>query len=138
MPALPADIPTGLVVGQFYFINEDNVDVDTDPDLIVVTGSVVFTPSITVVRMPSKASTIILLPHKARFDGQGNLVPDSGTGIGVELVATDSALLNNGTPFTWKVDFNLKDAVTGYTVAIPSLTLAVPTGATIDLSTITP
>jgi hypothetical protein len=131
---LPAEVPTGLVKGQYYFVNEDSIDVDTDPDLLVVTGSVLFTPSVTVVRMPSKAVTIILLPFKAKFDGTGNLVPANGTGTGIELVATNSPLLNNGVPFEWKVEFSLKDASTGFSVVIPNILLQVPAGSTIDLS----
>lgn len=136
MPAIPSDIPTGLVTGQYYFVNEDMSDADTDPDLLVVTGNVVFTPTVTVARMPSKAVTIILIPFKAKFDGTGNLVPLNGTGNGIELVASNSPLLNNGVPFKWRVDFSLKDATTGFSVVIPSLTIDVTTGATIDLSTI--
>lgn len=136
MPVLPAEVPTGLVKAQYYFVNEDSVDADTDPDLFVVTGSVLFTPSITVVRMPSKLATIVLLPFKAKFDGTGNLVPSNGTGTGIELVATNSPLLNNGVPFKWKVDFSLKDASTGFSVVIPSIELDVTAGTTIDLSTL--
>lgn len=136
MPVLPAEVPTGLVKAQYYFVNEDSVDADTDPDLFVVTGDVLVTPTVTVVRMPSKAVTIILLPFKAKFDGSGNLVPANGTGTGLELVATNSALLNDGVPFKWKIDFDLKDASTGFSVVLPSIILDVPAGATIDLSTL--
>lgn len=137
MAILPAEIPTGTVTAQFYFVNEDAVDADTDPELAVVTGSVLFTPSVTVARMPSKAVTVILLPFKAKFNGSGNLIPVNGTGNGLELVATDSPLLNNGVPFKWKVDFALKDASTGFSVVIPSLTIDVTAGTTVDLSTLT-
>lgn len=136
MAILPAEIPTGLITGQYYFVNEDMSDADTDPDLLVVTGNVIFTPSITVARMPSKAVTIVLIPFRAKFDGSGNLVPNSGTGTGIELVASNSPLLNNGVPFKWRVDFALKDASTGFSVVLPSLTLDVTAGSTIDLSTI--
>lgn len=136
MPVIPADVPTGLVTAQFYFVNEDNVDGDTDPSLTVVTGSVLFTPSVTVARMPSKPATIILIPFKGKFDGSGNLVPDNGTGTGIELVATNSSLLVTTIPLKWKVDFSLKDAATGFSVVIPSLTIDVPVGTTVDLSTL--
>lgn len=136
MAVLPSEVPTGLVKAQYYFVNEDNIDADTDPELFVVTGDVLFTPSVTVVRMPSKLATIILLPFKAKFDGSGNLVPVKGAGNGLELVATNSPLLNNGVPFQWKVDFFLKDAATGFSVVLPSINLDVPAGATIDLSTL--
>lgn len=136
MAVLPAEVPTGIVKAQYYFVNEDSVDADTDPDLVVVTGDVLFTPSTTVVRMPSKLVTIILMPFRAKFDGTGNLVPVNGTGTGLELVATNSPLLNGGVPFQWKVDFSLKEAATGFSVVLPSVTLDVPAGATIDLSSL--
>lgn len=136
MAVLPAEVPTGLVIGQYYFVNEDSIDQDTDPDLVVVTGSVKFTPSIVVARMPSKASTIILMPVKAIFNGSGQLIPSNGTGVGLELVATNSPLINGGVPFKWKVDFSLVEAATGFSVVIPSLTIDVPVGTTVDLSTL--
>jgi len=43
MTLIPSDIPAGTVTGQFYFVNEDNVDTNTDPTLTVVSGSVTFT-----------------------------------------------------------------------------------------------
>lgn len=53
MALLPTDIPTGLINGEFWFVNEDSVDSGTDPDLLVVTGTVTFTSSAPVIRMPS-------------------------------------------------------------------------------------
>jgi hypothetical protein len=134
---LPAEIPTGLVTGQFYFVNEDNVDADTDPDLTVVTGTVKFTCSAKVLRMPTKLATVIPLTFDAEFDSAGNLVPKGRTEIGLELPATDSALFNP-TGFTWTVEFDLKDAATNFTVVIPKFDIQVPAGGTVDLTTAMP
>lgn len=136
MAVLPEEVPTGLVTGQYYFVNEDNVDVDTNPDLTVVSGLVRFIPTETVIRMPSKLVTLILMPFKAKFDSTGQLVEENSPEVGVRLVATDSALLNAGKPFQWKVQFDLVEVATGFTVDIPDMTISVPTGATIDLSTL--
>jgi hypothetical protein len=133
MAVLPADIPTGLVTGQFYFVNEDNVDPDTKPDLLVVTGKVTFTCSAVTLRMPTKLATVIPMSFDCVFDSNGNLIPDGGTGIGVELPATDSPLFNP-TGFTWKVTFDLKEVATGFTVVIPAFDIQVPTGTTTDLT----
>ena len=137
MAVLPSDIPTGLVKGQFYFVNEDNVDADTDPDLTVVTGTVRFTCSARVLRMPTKLATVIPLTFDAVFDSAGNLIPATGTGTGIEVPATDSPLFNP-TGFTWRVDFDLREAATNYSVVIPSFDIQVPTGGTVDLTTAMP
>lgn len=140
MAVLPAEIPTGLVTGQFYFVNEDNVDADTDPELPVVTGTVKFT-AITEgdvpLRMPTKLATIIPMTFDCEFDSQGRLVPVGRTDVGIELPATDSALFNP-TGFTYKVEFDLVEAATNYTVIIPSFSIQVPEGVTTDLTTVMP
>lgn len=133
MAVLPAEIPTGLVTGQFYFVNEDNVDADTDPNLTVVSGTVKFTCSADVLRMPTKIATVIPMTFECEFDSSGNLVPVGRTDIGIELPATDSALFNP-TGFTWKVEFDLIDVATEFTVVIPSFDIQVPAGVTTDLT----
>jgi hypothetical protein len=136
---LPAEIPTGLVTAQFYFVNEDNIDADTDPDLTVVSGTVAFTceakdaDGIPVpLRMPTKKAVIVPMRFDAEFDSQGRLVPVGQTNVGIEIPATNSALFNP-TGFTWKVTFNLVDVATGFTVIVPSFSMSVPEGVTTDL-----
>lgn len=137
MALLPSEIPTGLVTGQFYFVNEDNSDAGTDPDLMVVTGSVTFTCSAGVLRMPSKLATVIPMSFDAEFNSSGQLVPKGRTEVGIKLPATDSALFNP-TAFTWKVSFDLREAVSGYTVILPTFDIQVPESGTIDLTTVMP
>ena len=133
MAVLPAEIPTGLVTGQFYFVNEDNIDADTDPDLTVVTGKVRFIcEAKEPLRMPTKKAVVIPLTFDAEFDSQGRLVPAGRTEVGIELPATNSSLFSP-TNFTWRVEFDLVDVSTGYTVVIPSFSMSVPQGATTDL-----
>lgn len=133
MAVLPAEIPTGLVTGQFYFVSEDNVDADTDPDLTVVDGTVTFTCSAKVLRMPSKMATVVPREFKAKFNSQGQLVSASDSAVGLKLPATDSALFNP-TGFTWKVTFDLAQVANRFTVSIPSFDMQVPQGATTDLT----
>lgn len=133
MAVLPAEIPTGLVKGQFYFVNEDNVDADTDPNLTVVQGDVTFTCSAPLLRMPTKLATIVPLEFKAEFNGQGELVSADDATLGLELPATDSDLFNP-TDFTWKVEFDLVQIENRHTVAIEPFDIQVPEGVTTDLT----
>lgn len=138
MAVLPAEIPTGLVTAQYYFVNEDNVDADTDPTLTVVSGLVKFTCEAEApLRMPTKLATIIPMTFEAEFNGSGQLVPLGRTDIGIELPATDSALFNP-TGFTWKVEFELTDIATGYTVILDPFSFQVPEGVTTDLTLVSP
>lgn len=138
MAVLPAEIPTGLITGQFYFVNEDNVDADTDPDLTVVSGDVTFTCMAEApLRMPTKLATVIPLEFKGEFDSQGRLVPKGRTELGIELPATDSALFNP-TGFTWKVEFDLIQVENRHTVKIDPYEFQVPEGTTQDLTLVMP
>lgn len=137
MAVLPTDIPVGTVTGQFYFVNEDNVDANTDPELTVIQGNVTFTASVPVLRMPTKLATIVPLEFKGVFDSNGNLVSASDPSIGIKLPATDSALFNV-TGWTWKVEFNLTQVTNRHTIAVDSFSFQVPTGATVDLTTVAP
>ncbi|ALY08463.1 minor tail protein [Arthrobacter phage Anansi] len=138
MALLPSDIPTGLVTGEFHFVNEDSVDFDTDPDLLVVTGTVTFTASVPKLTHATKAATIIPMTFDAEFNSNGLLVPKGRlTEPGIELPATNSSLLSP-LNYTWKVEFNLKEAATGFSVVIPSFDISVPWGGTVDLTTASP
>lgn len=133
MAVLPAEIPTGLVTGQFYFVNEDNVDADTDPNLTVVQGDVIFTCSAPVLRMPTKLATVIPLEFKAKFNGSGQLVSADDATLGLELPATDSSLFNP-TGFTWEVSFDLVQVENRHTVTVETFSMQVPEGAVTDLT----
>lgn len=138
MAILPTEIPVGTVKGQFYYVSEDSVDTDTKPDLQVVTGTVEFKATVKVFKIPSKTSTILPKTFVAKFDSNGNITPVGTGNAGIELVATNSPLINDGLHFQWSVIFNLTDANTGYFIPIPQFNIDVPVGATVDLSTIMP
>lgn len=137
MPVLPAEIPTGLVTGQFYFVSEDAADANTDPELEVVSGFVRFTSSAPVLRMPTKRATIIPLTFDAKFNANGELVSEGDPSIGLKLPATDSDLINPK-DYTWRADFFLRRTSDGHTVQIPAFSFSVPTGGTVDLTTVMP
>lgn len=137
MTVVPADIPTGLVTGQFFFVNEDSVDADTDPDLTVVQGAVIFECSAKRLRMPTKLATVVPLEFKGKFNSQGQLVSAEDTRVGLKLPATDSPLFNP-TDFTWKVIFDLVQVENRHTITIDSFDIQVPEGQTTDLTTVMP
>lgn len=138
MAVLPEEIPTGTIVGQFYFVNEDNIDADTAPELTVVSGKVSFVCEATEpLRMPTKKAIIIPMEFDAEFDSQGRLVPAGRTELGIELPASNSPLFNP-TDFTWKVTFDLIDVATQYTIQIPSFSIVVPEGVVSDIVDLMP
>lgn len=138
MALLPSDVPTRLVTATMYFVNEDSVDPDTNPEYTVVTGSVVFTASPKVLRMPSKPAIFVPLTFEGVFNSQGQLIPKNGTGVGMELIVTDSPLLNPRN-WTWTCTFNLKVAGTQNTVNIESFSFQLPQGPDpIDLVSLMP
>lgn len=126
------------MTGQFYFVNEDNIDVDTKPELLVVSGKVTFTCEATdPLRMPTKKAVIVPMVFDAEFDSQGRLVPLGRTDVGIELPASNSPLFNP-TDFTWKVTFDLVEAVSGHTVVLPSFSIVVREGETWDIVDLMP
>lgn len=138
MAILPSDVPTRLVTATMYFVNEDSVDPDTKPEYTVVTGSVVFTASPKTIRMISKPAILVPLTFEGVFDSEGQLIPKDGTGVGMELIVTNSPLLNP-TDWTWTCTFNLKVAGTQNTVNIDSFSFQLPAGTLpLDLVSLMP
>lgn len=137
MALLPADLPSGLVTGQFYFVSQDGEDADTDSTLTLVEGAVTFTCSAPLIRVPSKLASVVPLEFKAKFNSSGQLVSVDDPSIGLRLPATDSPLYNP-TGFTWKVSFDLVQVANRHTVDIATFSIQVPAGSTIDLTTVMP
>lgn len=137
MAVLPEEIPTGTLTGQFYFVNEDNIDADTNPELTVVRGFVRCVASVKTLRIASKKAVIIPLRFDAQFDSQGNLVPADGTGIGMKMPAVDSTLFDT-TGWTWTATFELVEVETGFTVNLAPVTFQIFEGQDTDLSDVIP
>lgn len=137
MATLPEEVPTGTIHGKFYFVSEDAVDQNVDPELTVVTGVVEFKCSVPMLQMPRYNSTLIPLTFKAKFNSEGELVPLSGNGLGIKLPATNSSELDP-MGYTWRVEFDLRESSTNHTILIPSFNMQVSHGEVIDLTTVMP
>lgn len=138
--ALPADFPTGRVVGKFFFLREDGADSATRPDPVDVFGKVKFTASVpSLVFSGSGGGAMAMavpLVFKGTISANGLLEAADGSGV-LELPATDSDLLNPR-DWTWRVDFDLCEISTGDKINIPSFDFQVPAGDTVDLPSVVP
>lgn len=130
MVAVPPGLPVGIAAGRFLFVSQDQADADTSADYTVVTGTVKFTCSAS---KPLQVSTqdlvVVPLEFHGEFDSEGYLrAVGAQAGVrGVELPASDSAVYNPS-GFTWKMDFNLRDAATGKSVKLDSVHLFIKAG----------
>ena len=136
--ALPANVDTGLVTGRFIVGVIDGPDEDSEPDAIPAQGAITFTASVPYLPNPSAGTTILKAPIVAVLDGEGWLcvrLPDGTAGAqGVRLVATDDPDLSvQG--WTWTVTYGFKN-VNNVPVRIASHSMALPSGATIDLTSV--
>jgi len=139
MPTIPAGLPYGTVIGRFLFVSQDRTDVDHDPDYTVVNGTVKFTCSAGTLKVATESLILVPLTFEADFDAEGWLTPlfDTSETASIKLPATDSEIYNP-TGFTWRVDFNIRDAATGNAIKIPSFSIEVPEGETVDLADVIP
>lgn len=136
--ALPANVDTGLVRGRFIVGVIDGPDPDDEPDAIPATGTVTFTASVPYLPNPGASTTILKAPIVAVLDEEGWLcvrLPDGTAGArGVRLIATDDEDLSV-TGWTWTVSYSF-GAVSGITPRIETHSMALPTGATVDLTSV--
>lgn len=139
--ALPTNISYGTVVGQFLASVADGADPDQLPDGVPMRGTVMFVASAGYVldysAQPNPV-TIVKTPITCPLDSNGYLCspyPASGSQLtpGVNLVATDDTDLQPR-GWNWTVIYNLTDP-TGARVNLPTQSINVPTGATVDLTT---
>ena len=136
--ALPSNVNYGTVVGQFLLAYADKSDVDPQPDGIPAKGFIYFRPSPIKLLDPSATpNPVTILPAvvECALDEDGYLLGGDET-RGVRLVATDDADLNP-TGWTWLVEFRLTDQ-DDVPVSIPSFSIALPSGTTVDLTTVSP
>lgn len=129
MVTMPPGLPVRRVEGRFLFVSQDKADEDTNPDYTVITGVVKFTCSVKKLGVASQNLTVVPLAFEATFDSDGYLVPvgDTSETRGIELPVTDSDVYDRQ-GFTWRVDFNLRDAATGNAVKLDTFNIAVPSG----------
>lgn len=130
---LPSNVGFGVVVGRFLQMIADGNDVDQNPETEPMQGSVFFTPSTSVLINRTALPVPVTLgstPIEAKIDFEGYLTDMVGR-RGVTLVATNDPD-NNPTNWTYTVSFKLTAG------SLPSFSIAVPMGATVDLSTALP
>lgn len=125
----------GTITGRLVAAVADTPDdPDVNPDIIPITGTVTFTPSVKAILVASESVTVVPAPIVASLDANGYV---SLNGVqSVTVLATTSTYYNpNG--WTYKVSFdNL--AANGRRVTFDSYNIEVPVGATVDLSSVTP
>lgn len=139
---LPTNIATGRVTGQFLAGVVDGADAGQDPDAVAAAGFVTFTPSVPYLPDPTASpnpATILTTSVVAVLDNQGYLcTPVEGTlepsYQGVRLIATDDTDLAV-TGWTWNATYSFS-TVAGQKLAIPTHSFAVPSGGTVDLTTV--
>lgn len=140
----PANVNYGTVTGRFIVDVVDSPDVGADPDFVTPTGTVTFIASVGKLLDPTAspdALTILRYPITGVLNDQGYLctpLADGSAGAqGVKLIATDDADLNP-TGWVWNVTYALTGP-NGSTLSSPAAhTMALPTNATIDLTTVIP
>lgn len=112
---LPVNVQTGVVVGKYISTKGGTP----------ITGTVSFTPSFTKALDGTATPPVTLLPEKE------TAILDANGAFTITLVATDDADLGLGA-WTYKVDFAFG------TFTVPSFSVAVPQGTTVDLTTVAP
>jgi hypothetical protein len=136
--ALPSNVNYGTVVGQFLLAYADGSDVGPDPDGVPAKGFIYFRPSpIKLLDASASPNPVTILPAvvECALDEDGYLLGSDDT-RGVRLVATNDTDLNP-TNWTWLVEFRLTDQ-DDTPVSIPSFSIALPSGTTVDLTTVSP
>jgi hypothetical protein len=125
----------GTITGRLVAAVADTPDdPDVNPDIVPITGTVTFTPSVKAILVASESVTVVPVPIVASLDANGYV---SLNGVqSVTVLATNSTYYNpNG--WTYRVSFdNL--AANGRRVTFDPYNIEVPVGSTIDLSSVTP
>jgi hypothetical protein len=140
--ALPANFSYGTVVGQYLAAIADGSDPDKLPEGVPMVGTVTFISSATYVldyTSSPNPTTIMSTPIVCSLDTNGYLcspyvAAGSPLSPGVSLVATDDPYLQPA-GWTWTAMFNLTDPL-GNRANLPSQSFYVPTGTTVDLTTV--
>lgn len=142
---LPTNVGTGLVVGQFGMGVIDGPDLDREPEVVPLQGTVTFTGSIdylTILNAEPNALVITTGPIVGVFDEEGYLCtpvsPEDLTPMyrGVRLIATDNADASTKN-WHYTVAYRFKP-VNGTTPKVPAHPLAVLTAGEHDLATFAP
>jgi hypothetical protein len=133
MADVPPQVNYGFITGRFVQFVADSGDANDRPDEIPLTGTATLTPTVTLMRFPTTTPprTAVVTRVICKIVDGNLLAPDGSTKLAV--IASDQP---DGDPtfVQWMVDIRL-DAVTTQPAPI---TINVPTGGTIDLTTVIP
>lgn len=135
----PEDLGYGKLIGRFAYMDGDDGDLDTEPNITAVSeGTVTVTPSVRAVRYSGTDGPIMLAARTTvgLIDEQGYLctVADDGKSVGgrgVVLPATDSTQLSP-TDFTYQVEIKVPG------VSFRSFNIQVPSDSEQDIGLIAP
>lgn len=136
----PTNMGTGRVVGQFGVGVVDGLDLDDEPDVVPLSGTVTFTPSVPY--LPNNSAlpnpiTIMTAPIKGVLDHEGYLCTPSSDGVtplyrGVRLFATDDPDMSVEN-WTYSVAYSF-GAVNGVTPVMKAHSVSLPEDSVIDLT----
>ena len=115
-------IKYGKVVGRFLGSVEDGIDFDDEPDLVPLSGTITFTPSVKkVLSVAGDKVSIFPQPIKATLDSQGYLTHNFKRGVKLLAPTLDV----NPHSWTWNVSFDLKQGsvkiqATSFDIDVPA------------------
>lgn len=137
MATLPEDTLYGVFTGRFLKTVADTSDAGQEPDVVPMTGSVTFTPTITTIVRDDidPPATYFNYPIQAVLDPEGFVATRDEVGNltrGVTLIATDTPLPSRYGTWGYRITISL-DGVAG--IQLESL---LPAGEVVDLSAIIP
>jgi len=138
MPNIPSNLSYGTVGGRFIVAYQDSADSGSEPDAIAASGSIFFTPSITILKdVTASPDPVSVLPVtvEATLDSEGYLC-GYGTTRGINLIATDDPQ-GNPVNWTWRAEFRLTDQ-SGESFAIEPFSFSLPSGGSVNLTTAAP
>ena len=136
---IPSNIGYGTITGRFLIAYADGADADLYPDGVPASGNIYFTPLVEALRdATSSPSPVTIVPQviACSLDIDGYLTSPSG-GSGVRLVATDNTTDGVG-DWYWKVEYRLTNESGQPLRGIPSHTMSLPSGSSIDLTNVIP
>lgn len=136
---IPSNIGYGTITGRFLIAYADGADADVYPDGVPASGNIYFTPLVEALRdATSTPSPVTIVPQviTCSLDSNGYLCAPSGV-PGVRLVATDNATDGVG-DWYWKVEYRLTNESGSPLRGIPSHTMSLPSGSSVDLTNVIP
>lgn len=140
---LPSNVQFGTVVGQFLAPIIDGSDVDGDPDVVAMSGTITFTASVTYIKNMGATPnpvTYIKTAITGILDSEGYLCTPNPLGVptrGLRLIATDDPDLNP-TNWVYNVSYNLTHPQKSGAFSLPPHSISIPMGSVNDLTGIVP